>query len=555
MLRFSRAVGIRGRLSESWAAFSQAFRRRELRRLQLAGAGSTLAVWAYSIAIAVYAYREDGASAVGIVLFARWSLAAVFAPWLALLADRLSRRRVMLSVDLSRVALVGGMTVIAATGGPSLVTYALAIVMSVVSTAFNPAQAALLPTLATTPEELTASNLALNTISSVGMFAGPAIAGVVLATSGPWVVFALTGCAYLWSAACVLGLPPDRPPAAPEGSAIGTELLAGFRAIGDDRNLQVVVGLTAAQMLVAGALEVVIVVDAIRILHAGNPGVGWLNTALGVGGILGGLAGVVLATRKRLAGDLRLGLAVFGVALALLALPSELGAALLLFAAMGIGSTLVDVTSMTLLQRAAPAHVCGRVFGVLQSMMLAAVAIGSLVTPLLVAAIGPRPTFVAFGVLLPALALLSWREINAIDAGAHVAAEPLALLRAIPIFSPLPELVLERLASVAVDTRSLPGEPVFVQGEEGDRFYVIAEGTATVEIDGAERRQLGPGEFFGEIALLRDLPRTATVRAVDALRMYALERDDFIAAVTGHAPSRDAADSVVAALLPAGATV
>ncbi len=210
---------------------------------------------------------------------------------------------------------------------------------------------------------------------------------------------------------------------------------------------------------------------------------------------------------------------------------------------------------MTLLQRAAPAHVVGRVFGVLQSLMLAAVAIGSLVTPLLVAAIGARPTFVAFGLVLPALALLTWREITAIDAGATIAVEPLELLRAIPIFAPLPELVLERLASIAVETRSLAGEAVIVQGEEGDRFYVIAEGAATVEIDGVEHSQLGMGDSFGEIALLRDVPRTATVRAVELLRMYALERDDFIAAVTGHAPSREAADSIVAARLPAGAAV
>ena len=242
-------------------------------------------------------------------------------------------------------------------------------------------------------------------------------------------------------------------------------------------------------------------------------------------------------------------------ALALLALPSQLAAALLLFAAMGVGSTLVDVTSMTLLQRAAPAHVVGRVFGVLQSLMLAAVAVGSLVAPLLVAGIGARATFVAFGALLPALAVLSWREINAIDAAARVAVEPLALLRAIPIFAPLPELVLERLASVAVEARSPAGETVVLQGEEGDRFYVIAEGSAAVEIDGVERSRLGAGEFFGEIALLRDVPRTATVRAVDALRMYALERDDFIAAVTGHAPSREAADSVVASRLPATVAV
>jgi MFS family permease len=548
-------MGIRGRLAESIRAFAQAFRSPELRRLQLAGAGSTLAVWAYSIAIAVYAYREDGAKAVGIVLFVRWSLAAVAAPWLALFADRVSRRRVMLSVDLSRVALVGGMTVVALAGGPSLLTYALAVVMSVISTAFGPAQAALLPSLASTPEELTASNLALNTISSVGMFAGPAIGGVILAFSGPWLVFALAGASYLWSAACVLGLPRDAPPERVGEHAIGGELLAGFRAIREDRHLQVVIGLTGAQMFVAGALEVVIVVDAIQVLHAGNSGVGWLNTALGVGGLLGGLVGVVLTARKRLAGDFRLGLGVFGVALVLLATSNNYAAALVLFAVMGIGSTLVDVTGMTLLQRAAPPNVVGRVFGVLQSLMLAAIAVGSLITPLLISQLGPRATFVVVGVVLPALALLTWRAVAAIDAGARVAVEPLELLRAISIFAPLAPAAIERLASIAAEIQISAAAAVFEQGDAGDRFFVIADGTASVAIDGAEQAQLGRGDFFGEIALLRDVPRTATVTATEALRLYALERDDFIAAVTGYAPSREAAESIVSARLPAGATL
>jgi MFS family permease len=548
-------MGIRGRLGESWRAFAQAFRSRELRRLQLAGVGSTLAVWAYSIAIPVYAYRADGAKAVGIVLFVRWSLAAVFTPWLALLADRVSRRRVMLAVDASRVALVAGMTVIAATGGPPIMTYALAVLMSIVSTAFAPAQAALMPSLATTPEELTASNLALNTISSVGMFAGPALAGVVLVFSGPSLVFALTGAAYAWSGLCVFGLRPDSPPASTADSAILPQLLGGFRAIGADRRLQVIIGLVGAQMFVAGALEVVIVVDAIRLLHSGNAGVGWLNTALGVGGLLGGLGGVALAARKRLAGDFRLGLVVFGAALAVLAASTNFTVALLLFGAMGAGSTLVDVTGMTLLQRAAPADVVGRVFGVLQSTMLAAIALGSLVTPLLVAGLGARWTFVAFGLVLPLAVLPTWRRLTQIDATARVATEPLELLRAIPIFAPLPLPVLERLASLAAEVRVPAVTAVFEQGQPGDRFYVIADGTAAVEIDGARTSTLGSGDFFGEIALLRDVPRTATVRADGELRLYALERDDFIAAVTGHAPSREAADSVVASRLQAVAAL
>jgi len=151
--------------------------------------------------------------------------------------------------------------------------------------------------------------------------------------------------------------------------------------------------------------------------------------------------------------------------------------------------------------------------------------------------------------------LLALRPLAAIDRSARIAVEPLELLRAIAIFSTLPTPVLERLASLAAEVHVPSMTAVFKQGDAGDRFYVIAEGTVTVEIDGAEANTLGRGDFFGEIALLRDVPRTATVRALDELRLYALERDDFIAVVTGHAPSREAADSVVAARLPAVATV
>jgi MFS family permease len=544
-------MAIGGRLRQSWQAFAAAFRNPELRQLQLAGLGSTLAIWVNSIAIAVYTYRADGPKAVGLVLFARWTLAALFAPWLALLADRLSRRRVMLLVDLSRTVLVTGMAVTAAAGGPALVVYALAVLVSVISSAFLPAQAALIPTLAETPEELTASNLALNTISGAGTFAGPALGGLALAFSGPWLVFALTAVGYLWSGACVMRLSRDVPATGEGRKRLGSELMAGFAAIGADSKLRAIVALTGAEMLVVGALEIVIVVDAIQVLHSGNAAVGWLNTALGGGGLLGAAVGIVLAARKRLAADFALGLVLLGAALAVLGLFTSIAPALVLFAVMGAGATLIDVAGMTLLQRAAPADVVGRVFGVIESVVLAGVAVGALVMPLLIGGTSPRTAFAITGLLLPAATVLAWQTLRRVDREARIAVEPLELLGAIPIFAPLPAAVLERLASLVAEVEVAAGTDVFRQGDAGDRFYVIAEGSAAVEIDGTETRELGRGDFFGEIALLRDVPRTATVRAVDELRLYALERDDFIAAVTGHAPSREAADSIVAARLPA----
>jgi len=548
-------VSFRGQLAQSFRALAQVVANPLLRRLQLAAAGSTLGSWAYTVAIAVYAYDAGGARAVAAICFARWGLSALLAPWLALPADRFSRRLVMLAADLVRVALLAGMTAVAALHGPSLLVYAFAVATSVVTTAFHPAQQALLPSLARTPEELTAANVSMSTISSVGMFAGPALGGVLLAVSGPSVVFAVTATAFAWSAACLLGIPRDRAPEADaDDAAILPALLGGFRAIAADPALRVVVGVMSAQTLVCGAFEVLLVVIAIRMLHAGNAGVGWLNAAVGVGGVLGAAVVTALAGRKRLAGDLGIGALLWGAPLALVAVWSNLGFVLLLFAVIGMGNTIVDVAGITLMQRTAADAVLARVFGVLESLMLATLAVGSLVTPAILAPLGPQTTLVIVGVVLPALLLPAWPTLRRVDATARIP-KPLDLLRGVPIFAPLPPPVLERLAASAVAVSVPAGDTVFAQGDHGDRFYVIESGRAAVSVDGAEPKVIAPGDFFGEIALLRDVPRTASVRAAEELSLYALERDDFIAAVTGHAPSLAAAESVVATRLPTGALV
>jgi predicted MFS family arabinose efflux permease len=526
-----------------------------LRRLQLAAVGSTLGSWAYTVAIAVYAYDSGGARAVAGICAARWGLSALLAPWLALPADRLSRRFVMLTADVVRVGLLAGMCAIAALGGPALAVYALAVATSIVSTAFHPAQQALLPSLVQTPEELTAANVSMSTISSVGMFAGPALGGLLLALSGASLVFAVTAGAFAWSALCLLRIPRDPAPERHEDDArMVPALLGGFRAIAVDPALRAVVGVMSAQTLVCGAFEVLLVVIAIRMLDAGNAGVGWLNAAVGVGGIAGALAVTALAGRKRLAGDLGIGALLWGVPLALVALWTNLGFALVLFAIIGMGNTIVDVAGVTLMQRTAADDVLARVFGVLESLMLATLAIGSLVTPAIIASVGPKTTLVIVGLVLPALLLPAWPTLRRVDAAARIPAA-LGLLRVVPIFAPLPAPVIERLAATATAAAFSAGEMVFAQGDHGDRFYVIESGRAEVVVDGGVPKLLGPGDFFGEIALLRDVPRTATVRAVDELRLQAIERDDFIAAVTGHAPSLAAAESVVVTRLPAGALV
>jgi hypothetical protein len=193
--------------------------------------------------------------------------------------------------------------------------------------------------------------------------------------------------------------------------------------------------------------------------------------------------------------------------------------------------------------------VLARVFGVLETLILVTLGLGSLVAPALVAAVGDRGAFVASGVFLPVLVVLAWPRLRAIDRDSVVPARQLELLRGIPIFALLAPPELERLAASLVPVEVPAWSVVVAQGDRGDRFYVVDEGRAVVELDGAEYGELGPGGFFGEIALLRDVPRTATVRALEPLKLWALDRDVFIPVVTGHAPSLEAAESVMGARL------
>jgi MFS family permease len=534
-------------------ALAQVFSNPRVRNVQLADVGSTLGTWAYGVALPIYAFHAGGARAVGFLFFARFVLAALAAPWLGLLADRWSRRQLMLTADIVRAAIFAAVTAVAIQGGSAYLVYALAITSTIISGAYPPAQAALMPTLVDSPEELTAANVVGNTINSLGMFAGPAIAGVLLALSGPAAAFALNGALFVWSAIFIAQVPRDERPKRAERPRLIPELTAGFRAVLGKPALRVVVGLTAAVTFVDGALEVLLVVLALNVLGSGNASLGWLNTAIGIGSIGGAFFAAAFVTRRRLAGGFALGILLSAVPLALTAAVSSLAPAIVLVGALGVGSILVQVNSVTLLQRSTDNEVLGRVFAVLESVILGALAIGSLVTPGLVSWLGSRGALIAVGASAPILLIPLWPALRRVDAEAVIAEEPLELLRRIEIFAELPETVLERLAAGATSISVAANGVVVSRGEAGNHFYVIASGKAVVELDDGTTRELGPGDFFGEIALLRDVPRTATVRALEPIRLFAVERDEFLAAVTGHDPTLAVAENVVTSRLPAGA--
>jgi MFS family permease len=536
-------------LSESGRAFREVFRNQALRRIELAWAGSILGTWAYGIAVVVYAYEQGGATAVGVVGLARWIAAAIASPFAALLGDRYDRRLVMVLSDIARAVLIGAAALFVFVGAPPFVIYLIAGLVGVAATAFRPAEAALIPSLARTPEELTAANVAASTIESVGIFGGPALGGLLLAVSGPAVVFLVTAATVLWSAFLILGVRPvakAEEEEAPETAvSVLDELLAGFRTIVHQRRLRLLVGLFSAQTLVDGMLNVLIVVIALKLLDTGNAGVGFLNSAVGIGGLLGALAAAALVGRGRQAADFGLGIFIWGIPIALVAVWPNQAFVLVLLAVVGIGNTIVDVSGMTLLQRSAPDEVLARVFGILESLLLVTSGIGALLAPILLNWLGTRGALIVAGCLLPLVVIPAWPRLNAIDRAAEIPFDRLELLGANPIFAPLPAPTLERLADALEGVHVAAGQEIVRQGEPGDRFYLVKDGTLEVHVDGRKVHILGPGESFGEIALLRDVPRTATVRAQSDSQLYALERRDFLGAVTGFAPSLSAAEAVI----------
>ena len=282
--------GLREKIRESSDSMKRVFRNPGLRRVNLAFAGSIIGDWAFGLVISLYAYDQGGATTLGVVGVIRYLTMAVFAPLLATLADRYRRKRVMIGIDLVRAVLVVIVAVVIATDGPAVIVYVFSTATVVFGTAFRPAQAALLPSLAKDPAELTAANVASSTIESVGFFVGPALAGLLLAIANRETVILLNAATFLWSAALIVGLHTEDKVQATEKEpqSFVAETTAGFRTILADRDLRLLIALFFAQTVVAGASLVFEVAVALRMLDLGQSGVGYLGAMMGVGGIVGG---------------------------------------------------------------------------------------------------------------------------------------------------------------------------------------------------------------------------------------------------------------------------
>jgi MFS family permease len=542
--------GLGDNLRESSVAMRRVFRNPGLRRVNLAFAGSIIGDWAFGLVISLYAYGKGGPTALGVIGVVRYLSMAVLAPLLATLADRYPRKRVMIGADLARAVLVGIVALLVATDGPALAVYALATVTTVLGTAFRPAAAALLPNLAQDPAELTAANVASSTIESVGFFVGPALAGLLLAIANRQTVILVDACSFLWSAVLIFGLRADDAPTKTEKEpeSFIRETTQGFRTIGRDRDLRLLMTLFFAQTVIAGASLVFEVSIALHLLHLGQSGVGYLGAMTGIGGIIGGFAALMLAARKRISFDFGVGVLLWAAPLIVLAVWPTLAAAIGMMVLIGVGNSLVDVNAFTILQRIVADEVMGRVFGAVESLLVAGMALGALLMPLLIATIGLRGGLAIIGVAVSLLVIAGVAGLNRIDT-TTLAPAKLPLVQANEILGPLPEGLQERLARALIEIHVPAGGVVCREGDPGDRYYLIESGTAEVTATGNIVNALGPGEAFGEIALLRDVPRQATVRALTELTVQALERDVFIPAVTGSGEAYLRAENTISRFL------
>jgi MFS family permease len=528
----------------AFAGLRAALRNENLRRVELAWGAVIAAEWAHFVAFGIFAYDEGGTVAVGIAGVVRMLPAALVAPFAASLGDRFRRERFLLAIAIVGCAALAG-SAGAFFAGSVVLVFVLSAVVGLAATLVRPALQALLPSLASTPQQLIAANSATSTLEGLGTLVGPLVAGVLVSLMDVGLVFIVGSAAFLGASVLlarvrVEGLLRLKEPT--DESALRL-LLGGFRTVVRRPRPRLLVALIFAQTFVRGCLNVLIVVAAFRVLDAGAPAVGYMTAAVGFGGLIGALAAVTLE-RRRLAATFGVALVFWGLPIVLLAPSSALGAALLLMAVVGAANSIEDVAVFTLIQRIVPDEVLTRVLAVVWGLAMGGVAIGSIAAPLLVAAVGPRAAFVAVGAVLPLTALVAWRRLLSIDRDVAAPAVELDLIDSVPMFEPLPLAAKEQMAGALVAVPVAAHQVVIRSGELGDRFYIVGEGELEVVADGI-RVGARKGDHFGEIALLRNVPRTATVTALRDSQLYALERDDFLAAVTGHPGAYAAGEAVV----------
>lgn len=564
----------------TFAVLRRLLANRDLRRVLPAYLAFNAAEFGTWIAILLYAYERTGPGSVGIVALGQLVPAALVAPAAAALGDRFPRHRVLaVGYVVQSLAMLATAAAMLA-DLPILIVYLAAAAAASSMVVTRPTQSALLPSLARTPDELTAANGAAGVAEGAGVVLGPLAAAAILTTFTPALVFLFGGGSLVLAAIGTLGLRPDQgrvddgrawpsagapevagapataatgPPAvrrADEGLATEHGFLAGLHAVAADRDARLIVGMLTARMLMVGAADVLFVLLALDLLGMGEPGAGILAAALGAGAIAAGALTFALVGRSRLAAIAAAGALVWGAALTVVGLTATAWLAVPLVVVGGAGLAIVDIAGRTMLQRSVRDAVLARVFGIQEGLAMFGLAVGSVLVPLVVGLVGLVGAVFVVAAVLPVAVAVGGRSLAGLDRRMVVPVRAIALLRQSALFRPLSAPQLEAIARRAA-WLVVPSDTILIrEGDPGDRYYLLASGTVRVEqADRFLRSIQRPGDGFGEIALLRNVPRTATITSTSEVAVLAVDRASFLDAVTGHPSAAAAADHEVAGRL------
>ncbi|HEY6566772.1 MAG TPA: MFS transporter [Actinomycetota bacterium] len=520
---------------------------RSLRRVEASFLLFNLAEGAVWVAILVYAFQRGGTQATGLVGLMLLVPAGIIAPVAAALGDRYRRERVLAIGHLVQVAAVGATAVAMLADLENEVVYGFAIVAAAAMTTTRPAHHSLLPGLARTPDEVTAANSVSSLAEGIGGTLGTLATAALLALGEPGAVYAVMAGVLAFAALSLVGVHAER--SWPDGEAMGpltlvTDAVRGFVSIARSRDPRLLVALAALMTVAYGAFDVLLVSIAIEELGIGESGVGLLQTSVGVGALVGAAGSVTLVGRRAMVPAFLFATAMLALGIAGSAVATTVAVVLVAVLVTGGALTLLDVVGRTLLQRVADDDLLTRVFGVVEALWMAGVGVGAAIAAVLVNRVGLQAALVSVAVGIVVFTLPTIGGLRRLDRDAVMPVRQLELLRNLTMFAPLPGPELERVARQMDLVATTKGTDVVRQGEYGDRFYVIDEGTFQVVVDGRPVRALHEGDHFGEIALLHDVPRTATVTATEDGAVWTLDQEEFLATVTGMPQASNAAHAI-----------
>ncbi len=511
-----------------------------IRRLEASWAFGIAADSGLLVVLLVVVYLRDGVVAAGVLGAVRMIPAVLSGMLAGAILERFRAERVLLALGIARTAAAVLCAIVIATDAPTVLLFVLAAIGAAAAAPVRPTLATLMPAVARSPAELVAANMAWSTGEGLGSVIGPFVAGILIAAGMPALAAVAAALAFLGATVSVAGLRFEQALDATGGAgeaAGGLRLLDGLRVLGR----RPVVGWTMVgvfgQVMTRALLNPLLVVASIELLAMGEGGVGLLNAALGVGGLVGAVFAISLTRPDRLIRTMSAALAWWGAPIAILALLAVPSVGLAAMVAVGVANAVYDVALLTIFQRGTANDERAPVFSVFEGTVGLGFVTGSLLAPLLLAAFGIRGALAVSGAVLPILALIIYARIGRADRVSVVDEPRLQLLREVPAFAELPLTAFERLAGGLEPVSFAAGETIMREGDQGDRFVVVETGEVEVTVAGRAVLRAGRGAGLGEIALLRRSPRTATVTALTPVTAFAIPGPTFVAAVSGPAAS------------------